>query len=103
AAAVGLLRGATVISGGPGTGKTWTVRNLLTLLHAQGLAEGVAPRIALAAPTGKAAARVVASIRAGLEAHLDRAEAALPPGAGRADLERFLTELAPWTLHRLLG
>jgi len=48
-----------VITGGPGTGKTRTVARLLALLRAQ-LPE--APRIALLAPTGKAAARLFESL-----------------------------------------
>ena len=55
AAAVGVLRRVTVLAGGPGTGKTTTVARLLALLHEQ---PGPPPRIALAAPTGKAAARL---------------------------------------------
>ncbi|MFG6179166.1 exodeoxyribonuclease V subunit alpha [Halomonas sp. THAF12] len=56
-----------VITGGPGTGKTTTVVRLLALLQAQALGEGQgegerALRIRLAAPTGKAAARLNESI-----------------------------------------
>lgn len=51
----------TVITGGPGTGKTRTVMNILTLLLDQ--AGGDTLRIALAAPTGKAAARLTESVR----------------------------------------
>lgn len=50
-----------VISGGPGTGKTSTVVKIIALLLEQ--AQGVKLRIALAAPTGKAAARLKESIR----------------------------------------
>ncbi|HEX4666448.1 MAG TPA: exodeoxyribonuclease V subunit alpha [Chthoniobacterales bacterium] len=52
----------TVITGGPGTGKTWTVKRILTLLLEQPGGENL--RIALAAPTGKAAARLTESVRA---------------------------------------
>lgn len=51
-----LLHRFTVISGGPGTGKTTTVLKILTGLI--GAAEGQTLRIALCAPTGKAAARL---------------------------------------------
>ncbi|MDR5865370.1 exodeoxyribonuclease V subunit alpha [Halomonas koreensis] len=52
-----------VITGGPGTGKTTTVVRLLALLQAMALGEGEqALRIRLAAPTGKAAARLNESI-----------------------------------------
>ena len=53
----------TVISGGPGTGKTWTVLRILQGL----LIQKRQLRIALAAPTGKAAARMMESIRNGIE------------------------------------
>ena len=61
AAAVALLRRLAVISGGPGTGKTTTVTRLLALLVEQSWPK--VPRIALAAPTGKAAARLTESIK----------------------------------------
>jgi exodeoxyribonuclease V alpha subunit len=86
-------RGAfTVITGGPGTGKTTTVVRLLGLLQTLHLREHAHPlRICLAAPTGKAAARLNASIATQV-AQLDvddTARAAIP-----AQVE---------TLHRLLG
>ncbi|PWG62346.1 exodeoxyribonuclease V subunit alpha [Sediminicurvatus halobius] len=87
-----------VITGGPGTGKTTTVVRLLAIL--QGLAleapEGRALRIALAAPTGKAAARLNRSV-AGAVAAL-----ALPGDAlGAAVRDAVPTRVT--TLHRLLG
>ncbi|QNG38867.1 exodeoxyribonuclease V subunit alpha [Geodermatophilaceae bacterium NBWT11] len=82
AAAVAAGRWVSVITGGPGTGKTHTVARLLALLVAQ---EGPRVRIALAAPTGKAAARLQESVRA------QAAELGLPD------------DLTASTLHRLLG
>ncbi len=92
AAAMALRHRFTVISGGPGTGKTYTVLRLIRLLveTAQAL-DQPPPVIRLAAPTGKAAARMMESIRAGL--------AALPDGAA---LDAHLPDKAS-TLHRLLG
>src|SRR5690606_40426637 len=54
----------SLITGGPGTGKTTTVVRLLALLQAPAVAAGQALRIRLAAPTGKAAARLTESIGA---------------------------------------
>jgi exodeoxyribonuclease V alpha subunit len=66
AALIAVLRRFCVISGGPGTGKTYTVLRILALLVEQALAAGApAPRVLLLAPTGKAAARLTESIRAG--------------------------------------
>ncbi|WP_018716720.1 exodeoxyribonuclease V subunit alpha [Arhodomonas aquaeolei] len=92
AAAVAVRRGVTVISGGPGTGKTRTVSRVLALLAEQGLAGGSAPRIRLAAPTGKAAARLTESITASLPG-----DAALQ---SPTVLEAIPREAV--TLHRLL-
>jgi exodeoxyribonuclease V alpha subunit len=88
AAAMAVMRRLCVISGGPGTGKTTTVVKILALLAEQ--AHGRLT-IGLAAPTGKAAARVQDAIRAALET-LDVdlfARAAIPGEAS--------------TIHRLLG
>ena len=85
AAALALRGRLTVISGGPGTGKTTTVVNLLACL----IAQNPDCRIALAAPTGKAAARMTDAIRQ-RAAHLPEAlRARLPTDAS--------------TVHRLLG
>jgi len=85
AAAMALRNGLTVLSGGPGTGKTTTVVNLLACLVTQ----DPASRIALAAPTGKAAARMTEAIR--------QRAGHLPP----ALREQLPQESS--TIHRLLG
>lgn len=86
AAAVAALSPVSVIAGGPGTGKTTTIARLLTLLWRQ--RRGL--RIALAAPTGKASARLTEAIRA---------EASRLPAEDGARL----LGLTAVTLHRLLG
>ncbi|RUO64731.1 exodeoxyribonuclease V subunit alpha [Idiomarina ramblicola] len=88
----------SVITGGPGTGKTYTVARLLTALQHQTLFLGLPPlRVSLAAPTGKAAARLTESI----ESELNR----LRGDAKLATLKDALDVIKPEgkTLHRLLG
>ncbi|MCP5351831.1 MAG: exodeoxyribonuclease V subunit alpha [Chromatiales bacterium] len=89
AAAIAVLRRFAVISGGPGTGKTHTLAAILALLLEQ--ADGAPLRIRLAAPTGKAAARIAES--------LDRARRQLDLAD---DIRAALPDKAT-TLHRLLG
>ena len=89
-----------IVTGGPGTGKTTTVVKLLALLQALALASGPdaarALRIRLAAPTGKAAARLNASI-AGAVARLPLAALA------HGEAIRAAIPVKVVTLHRLLG
>lgn len=89
AAAVALTRRISVISGGPGTGKTTTVAKLLAALVQ--LSGDTPLRIQLSAPTGKAAARLTESLGAALRRLplTDKQKEALPDDA--------------CTLHRLLG
>jgi exodeoxyribonuclease V alpha subunit len=61
AAIVSILKRFCVISGGPGTGKTFTIAKMLALLIEQ--AKGERLRIFLCAPTGKAAAKLKESIK----------------------------------------
>ena len=92
AAEISVLRHLTVVSGGPGTGKTFTVVKMLALIISQSLAAGgPMPRIFLAAPTGKAAARLKAAISDGV----DRGDT--------ADFPANAVPSAAATLHRLLG
>lgn len=85
AVAAGAAQRLLLLTGGPGTGKTTTVARLLSLL----LALDPGQRIALCAPTGKAAARIGEAI----------AEHAITDPRLGAALQR----LQPQTLHRLLG
>ena len=103
-AAMACLRGLTVLSGGPGTGKTYTVRAVLALLWSQWAAAGELAdlRVALAAPTGKASARMKEAILAGLDDFLQDAVEALPEGRAVQELREFLVSLQPSTIHRLL-
>ncbi|HET8730957.1 MAG TPA: exodeoxyribonuclease V subunit alpha [Moraxellaceae bacterium] len=89
AALLSQFRALTLVSGGPGTGKTTTVVKLLALLAAQPADRPL--RILLAAPTGKAAQRLMESIRA------SKQKLGLP-----AALAERIPEEAR-TLHRLLG
>ncbi|KUI25625.1 exodeoxyribonuclease V subunit alpha [Mycobacterium sp. IS-1742] len=90
AAEIALSQSLTVLTGGPGTGKTTTVARLLALLAEQASLQNRPPlRIALAAPTGKAAARLLEAV------HLQIAE------LDAVDRDR-LPELTASTLHRLL-
>ncbi len=98
AADVALRTWTTVLTGGPGTGKTTTVAGVLALLAEQHEGAGRPMRVALAAPTGKAAARlqeaVAEALQPILEAELTTAQrAALAP----------LRDVTAATLHRLLG
>ena len=94
AAALAALRRLTVIAGGPGTGKTYTVTRVLALLYTEALARDPDRplRAALAAPTGKAAARLADSLREGL-ATLSLDER----------VRDALARTPAFTLHRLLG
>lgn len=84
-AALSLLSPLTILSGGPGTGKTTTVVNLLACL----LEQDPDCRIALAAPTGKAAARMLEALRARASDLPEELQARLPSTS--------------FTIHRLLG
>lgn len=84
------LRNFSIITGGPGTGKTTTIAKLLALLFS----ENSAVRIALAAPTGKASKRILESLRDSCLRQPD-----LFPQA----LHQFINKADAFTLHRLLG
>ena len=91
ACALASRSGIGIITGGPGTGKTTTVVRLLGLLQSLAMADDQRLRIRLAAPTGKAAARLTESIGEQVQ-QLDVVTAVR---------DAIPTEVT--TLHRLLG
>ena len=91
AAVLGLRRALALVTGGPGTGKTTTAARLLALLANR--ETGI--RMALAAPTGKAAARLGEAIAQAAK-ELDGQLAGVRPRLERAAFQAR-------TLHRLLG
>ena len=81
-------QGLNIITGGPGTGKTYTLAHMIAVLH-----EALPNiRIAMAAPTGKAAQRMQEALQKAL--HSEKLQA--------FELEA-LKQVQPVTLHRLLG
>ena len=89
AALAAILNGLTIISGGPGTGKTFTMTKILALMVEQ--ARGRSLAVALAAPTGKAAAR--------LKGVIEQSKGSLNCSAG---VKALIPQEAS-TIHRLLG
>lgn len=85
AALSAMLHQFTIITGGPGTGKTTTVAKILSLLFA------LQPdlRVALAAPTGKAANRMAESLKNAIFTDVA--------------VRDIIAQLTPSTIHRLLG
>ncbi len=99
ALALALRKRFTVISGGPGTGKTSLAANLLRAwTRAWQASHGTAPRIRLAAPTGRAAQRLSESVRRSLESVRPQP----PENHPDARADGLVRELACGTLHSLL-
>jgi exodeoxyribonuclease V alpha subunit len=93
AAAAAVSSRLSVIAGGPGTGKTTTVARVLALLFEQAAGAGARPPlVGLAAPTGKAAAR--------LQEAVQEAAGTLDTSP---DIRARLASLRGTTVHRLLG
>lgn len=85
----------SVVTGGPGTGKTWGLKRVLALLLEASVAAGRALTVALAAPTGKAAVRMGEALAEDLD-DLERCGVS-------AQVRESLRTLEPRTLHKLLG
>ncbi len=85
ASTLSFLNNFTIITGGPGTGKTTTVAKILSLLYE----ENSELNVKLAAPTGKAAMRMKESLSANEQ---------IPK-----EFREKINALNPYTLHRLLG
>ena len=86
-----LTRGLTIITGGPGTGKTYTAAHLLAqLLGRAGPGGAAAPAVRLAAPTGKAAAKLDASVREALRVLAGEAAARVESVPQAATVDRLL-------------
>lgn len=83
---VAIVHPFAIITGGPGTGKTTTVAKIL----AQFIANDPATRIGLAAPTGKAAARMAESLQNASDQFSD-------------GIKIVFNSLQPLTIHRMLG
>ena len=95
AVAAALEHNLLLVTGGPGTGKTTTITRMLVALVEQARQSGAPPpRIALAAPTGRAAERMAESVRHAVQA--------LPALGVDASLGAQLPTPGT-TLHRLLG
>lgn len=87
---MGILNNFTIITGGPGTGKTTTVAKILQILYAI----NADLKVALVAPTGKAAARMAESLKATAASGISN----IPQ-----NIAAKFANLQPATIQRLLG
>ncbi len=90
-----LAPGVSIIAGGPGTGKTYTVARLLAAAHLLAAGHGGHLSVALAAPTGKAAARMGEAVQGAL--------AGLDPTGPVGGVAHLVAATDPTTIHALLG
>ena len=104
AAALSCRRWTSVITGGPGTGKTTTIARLLGVLLT--VAGDQPLRVALAAPTGKAAARMGQALREATDVPGFPGRDGAADGAADAAAARRRDQIRGYqasTIHRLLG
>lgn len=94
AAGTALQRRLSFLLGGPGTGKTYTLARILAVALSEAMGAGQGLRVALAAPTGKAAQRMRESVQQVAEQLAGRAP---------AEVLASMSALPASTLHRLLG
>jgi exodeoxyribonuclease V alpha subunit len=109
AVAMALRRRLSVITGGPGTGKTWTLRNILSLFFIQHerqrrreVQQG-SLRVHLMAPTGKAAARMKESLNLSLLKSAELLDELCDGVCAGKTLNEFLLSVESTTIHRGLG
>ena len=95
AARAALTTSFAVVAGGPGTGKTATIARIVSLASRHATLDGQPVRIGIAAPTGKAAARLAEALR---EAVADLGAA----GSMLVDTD-VAERVVPRTVHRMLG
>jgi exodeoxyribonuclease V alpha subunit len=91
-----LAGGVSIIAGGPGTGKTYTVARILAAAHRVAEADGEHLTVALSAPTGKAAQRLNEAVRAEVPVLREL-------GVISAEVAATLNAVEATTIHRLLG
>jgi len=91
----------SIITGGPGTGKTFTVFNILLLIIEQYFHKKSICRIAIAAQTGKASSHLLTSINSAKKIMLEKITANKISGKYADIMNNFPEE--SFTLHRLLN
>lgn len=96
AVAAALAGRLAIIAGGPGTGKTRTIARLVAAIFSEATPRAAPPQVALAAPTGKAAARMA-------EAIVGEITVARADGTITAETAETMAAVEPTTIHRLIG
>ncbi|HCH64041.1 MAG TPA: hypothetical protein DFR83_14640, partial [Deltaproteobacteria bacterium] len=95
-----------ILTGGPGTGKTYNIRRVLAAFHASALHQKRSIVIKLAAPTGKAGVRMRESIAKNLDGMRSAIEAAAQRSGAEVDADAVIEELGnhrSTTIHSMIG